>query len=201
LVTFLNLTISAFAQERGELSFTNPEYKKSAGGKIIAPVIDIFPQIAGGNYSRKRISEEISLFKSLGFERIYFVVANPGYPSFSSPNLSVMPPGRPWTNNAYQSVMRLGDVNFAYLYETKKQGLEAWAIYKPYECGTAQTIPENRSAPSSLSQVKTIGGSSIYLDNLLSENPALRVKRRPVPDSIAGRMSLPVERFELAFRL
>ena len=170
------------------------------GDKMIAPVVDIQPQLRGF-HDHKRIHEEMLLLKKLGFNRVYFVLCQPGYPAFSDPTISIMSPEKGTGNHTLESIIALGDPNFAYLYETQKLGMEAWAIIKPYESGTGFTIPHNASAPLSRKQIETIGGQHINFDNLISNNPELRVKRKPEPDSIINRLNEPIKSLEVAFCL
>ncbi len=170
------------------------------GGKMIAPVVDIQPQLRGF-HDYYRIQEEIFLLKNLGFERLYFVLCQPGFPAFSDPTISIMPTDKGTENHTLESILALGDPNWAYMYETKKQGMEAWAIIKPYESGTGFTIPHDAKAPLSRKKIETIGGQHIHFDNLISENPDLRVKRKPFSDSILKRLNEPIEALEIAFCL
>ncbi len=174
--------------------------KQTTGGKAIAPVVDIQPYLRGF-HDYERVREEIHLLRKLGFERVYFVLCQPGYPAFSDPNISIMPPNKGTGNNTLESILALGDPNWVYMYEAQRQGMEAWAILKPYESGTGFTIPHGASAPLSRSHVETIGGQHIHFDNLLSDNPELRIKRKPAPDSIIKRLNEPVESVEIAFCL
>lgn len=173
-------------------------FKKTKGGKAFAPVVDIMPYLRG-MHDYSRVHKEMRLLKELGFERVYFVLCNPGYPVFSNPSLSVMPPDKGTGYYTFESLMKLGDPNWAYMYEAQKLGMEAWAVIKPYESGGGITIPHDAKAPTSVSKVETIGGQQIYFDNLLSDNPELRVSRKPVPDSIFCRMNEPVTSIEVAF--
>jgi len=59
----------------------------------------------------------------------------PGYPTFSDPTVSVMPTDKGTGNYTLESILALGDPNYAYMYEAKRLGMEAWAIIKPYESG------------------------------------------------------------------
>ncbi|WP_139215847.1 hypothetical protein [Parapedobacter composti] len=143
---------------------------QTRSGKMVAPVIDIMPQLRVF-HDLKAIEREISELKALGFQRVYFVLCNPGYPSFASPRLSVMPLYPDLRNDMLRSILCLGDPNWVYAKEAKRQGLEAWAIIKPYESGTGNTIPHNRHAALSLAHVPTVGGQHIGFDELLSANP------------------------------
>jgi len=156
--------------------------KTTAKGKALAPVVDIFPQLCVSPHDDKRIDEEMRLLKELGFERVYFVLCNPGYPMFSSPNLSIQIPGQKTENYSWQSIKSLGDPNFAYLYHCHKYGMEAFAIIKPYECGGGATVPHNAVLSLDEYREKDIGGDRIGFDALLTEQPQLRVKRKPIKD-------------------
>jgi len=167
---------------------------------MIAPVVDIFTHLKGF-HDYKKVREEMVFLKKLGFERVYLVISQPGYPSFANPTVSVMPPDKGTGNQTLESILALGDPNYVYLYEAQRLGLEAWAIIKPYESGTGFTIPHGSNAPLSRKQIETIGGQHIHFDNLISNNPKLRVRRRPEPDSILNRLNEPVEALEVAFSL
>jgi hypothetical protein len=174
--------------------------KHTKGEKAFAPVVDIMPYLRG-MHDYNRVHEEMRLLKELGFERVYFVLCNPGYPVFSNPSLSVMPPDKGTGYYTFESLIKLGDPNWAYMYEAQKLGMEAWAIIKPYESGGGITIPHGATAPTSISKVETVGGQQIYFDNLLSGNPELRVIRRPDPNSVIRNINEPVTSVELAFCL
>ncbi len=174
--------------------------KQTKGGKAIAPVVDIMPYMRG-IHDHNRVREEMKLLKELGFERVYFILCNPGYPVFSHPSLSVMPPDKGTGYYTFESLIKLGDPNWAYMYEAQKLGMEAWAVIKPYESGGGITIPHGAKAPTSVSKAETVGGVQIYFDNLLSGNPELRVARKPDPDSIVNRFNEPITSIEIAFCL
>lgn len=157
--------------------------KMTRAGKAIAPVVDIFPQLAVGFHDQARVAEEMRLLKSFGFDRVYFVLCNPGYPTFSNPILCLQPPDVPgFENYTFKSIAALGDPAFAYLHECHRQGMEAFAILKPYEGGGGSTIPHGARMAFEPVREKSIGGDRIGFDALLSQRPDLRVKRRPIPD-------------------
>lgn len=174
--------------------------KTTAGGKAIAPVVDIMPQLCVSVHDHGRIREEMALLKQLGFDRIYFVLCQPGYPMFSNPWLSLMSNDPAVENHMLASLTALGDPNWAYVQECHKQGMEAWAVIKPYEGGGGSTIPHGAVAPMSVAHVETVGGRQIHLDALLGSRPDLRVKRRPDPRSAAAAAE-PITGLELAFCL
>ncbi len=207
LITVALLAISSFLlisntakNEENDRGVGKNELKQTKKGKAIAPVIDVQPQLRRlHNVDSVRV--EIQEIKKLGFDRVYMVLCNPGYPAFSDPGITPMPLDKKTGNRTLESILKLGDPNWVYLNEAKKAGLEAWAIIKPYESGTGSTIPHGANAPLSLAQIETIGGQHVYLDNLLSKNPELRVLRRPLPDSILARLNEPLKELEIAFCL
>ena len=100
--------------------------KTTSLNTAIAPVVDIFPQLAIGYHDRQRIRDEMTLLRSFGFDRVYFVTCNPGYPQFSNPWLSLMPPYPETENYAWESILALGDPNAVYLQECHRQGMAAF---------------------------------------------------------------------------
>ncbi len=205
---FLSLTAIILSGQNLETTFylNNNEFsktkilKQTKRGKAFAPVVDIMPYLRG-IHDYNRVHEEMKLLKELGFERVYFVLCNPGYPVFSNPSLSIMPPDKGTGYHTFESLIKLGDPNWAYMYEAQKLGMEAWAVIKPYESGGGITIPSGAHAPTSVCQAETVGGQQIYFDNLLSGNPELRILRRPDPDSIIQKLNKPVTSIEVAFCL
>ncbi len=156
--------------------------KTTKNGKAIAPVVDIFPQLCLGFHDDARIDEEMRLLESLGFERVYFVLCNPGYPMFSNPMLCIQPPNQASENYSFKSIVSLGDPNFAYLHHCHHHGMEAFAVIKPYECGGGSTVPHGAKLPLSPAKVETVGGDRIGFDNLIGKKPHLRIKRKPIRD-------------------
>lgn len=156
--------------------------KTTRNGKAIAPVVDIFPQICVSHHDDARVDEEMRLLKEFGFDRVYFVLCNPGFPMFSNPWLSLQPPGVASENHSFQSLVSLGYPNFAYLHACHRHGMEAFAVMKPYECGGGSSVPHGAKLPLDPVRYETIGGERIGFDNLIGSRPDLRVKRRPIPD-------------------
>jgi hypothetical protein len=170
----------------------------TANGTAFAPVVDIAPQLAVSVHDHRRVRREMELLKAFGFDRVYFVLANPGYPQFSNPWLALIPPDLGTENHTFESILQLGDPNFAYLKACHDAGMEAWAIIKPYEGGGGSTVPDGANVPFGHGRAPTIGGERIYFDALLSQHPEYRVIRRP--DAERERLSKqPIRGLELAF--
>jgi hypothetical protein len=157
--------------------------KTTAKQTAVAPVVDIFPQLAIGYHDRRRIRDEMALLRSFGFDRVYFVTCNPGNPQFSNPWLCLMPPYPGCQNYAWESINALGDPNAVYLQECHRQGMAAFAIYKPYECGGGLTVPHGAPVLFDTGRHETVGGDRIYLDTLLARRPDLIVQRKPASEN------------------
>ena len=93
--------------------------------KQFAPVIDIFPAVCEYPLTYDIIGRQLDELAGLGFKRVYFVACNAGYPHFSNPWLSLMAPNNRSGQSAIQSLVQLGDPNFAYMHEAHKRGMEA----------------------------------------------------------------------------
>ncbi|MFA6960937.1 MAG: hypothetical protein WC205_09320 [Opitutaceae bacterium] len=173
--------------------------KTTRAGKSLAPVVDIFPQITVGHHDEARIAEEMRLLKTLGFERVYFVLCNPGYPMFANPALSLQPADIPGLDNhSARSVSALGDPNAVYARQCRLHGMEAFAILKPYEGGGGATVPHGAKLPCDMHREPDVGGDRIGFDDLLSRRPDLRVQRKPV-EHYDRLMQEPVERITARF--
>ena len=60
----------------------------------------------------------------------------------------------------------------------KKHGMEAIAIYKPYEGGGGSTIPHGKKTPFNTKYIDSIGGKRIGFNDFIIDNPHYRVKRK-----------------------
>jgi hypothetical protein len=158
------------------------------------------PQLCFGVHDYERVREEMRLLKQLGFERVYFVLNPPGFPTTARPFFGVMPAGNKCGNHSFESLLALGDPNWAYLHACHEQGMEAWAIIKPYEWGGITTIPHGRRARCSVAHVPTVGGERISFSTLLSNHPELALARRPEP-ALEKFKHEPVTAIEIVFCL
>jgi hypothetical protein len=180
---------------------TMPFSRQTPKGTAIAPVVDIFPHLMVGFHDCKRVREEMRLLKSLGFERVYFVTCNPGYPMFSNPALSLLPPNLPGVENfAARSLAALGhEPEKAYVEACHAEGMEAFAIYKPYEGGGGCTVPHGAQTVTNGFSLVDLGGDRIGFDSLLSAHPEWRVQRRPEP-AWERQNQMPVNKLEISFQ-
>lgn len=174
--------------------------KTTARGTAFAPVVDIAPQLAVSRHDHERVRREMELLRAFGFERVYFVLVNPGFPQFSNPWLALLPPNLATENYTFDSLLQLGDANFAYLHACHEAGMEAWAIMKPYESGGGSTVPHGARVPFGHGRVPSIGGDRIYFDSLLTRHPEYAVCRRPDADA-EQRALQPIREIELVFCL
>ncbi len=175
--------------------------KLTRSGKVIAPVIDIFPQLAAVLHDEAMVADQMKLLRGFGFNRVYFVLCNPGYPMFSHPRIMLQPPHvQGLENHAFESIRALGDPNFVYALQCRRHGMEAFAVIKPYEGGGGTTVPHGAKISLETFRETTIGGDRIAFDHLLSVRPDLRVKRRPIP-GYEQLLAQPVEAISIDFCL
>jgi hypothetical protein len=170
-------------------------------GKPFAAVIDIFPQLCLGQYDAAKVEKNIALLADLGIKRLYFVVCQPGYPSFSNPWVALLPPGNDCDNYALESVIALESPNLTFCRYAKKFGMEAIAIMKPYEGGGGATVPHDaRFFWEAGGRHECVGGDRVNFDNLLARHPEFRVQRKPIPN-YERDIHQPFRRVELVFCL
>lgn len=168
--------------------------------KRVAPVIDLFPGMAHAPYHHETIGEQVEILAALGYERIYFVVVNYGLPGFSSPMFRPMPTDNLYGNHTLASMIAVGDANAMTAYEIKRRGLEAVAVYKPYEGGTGFCFGHGDKPRGSPHFLEELGGWTGPYDNLVMDHPDKRVVRRPEPEA-EELNELTLERLELTFCL
>ena len=166
----------------------------------ISPVLDLWPNMCINRHHGGHFRKRLELLAGLGFKRIYFVATLPGFPMFSSPWLCLYPMHNNHGHYGLESIVNAGDPNFDVIFEAHKLGMEAFAVFKPYEGGSGHTLPDGMEPEVPRNCVKQIGGIGIGYDNMIGENPELRVKRRQIPD-YDRLISLPIDRLEVSFVL
>ena len=82
---------------------------------------------------------------------------------------------------------------------THKQGLEFYAIIKPYETGESTTHPEGSAEATRRPGPPHIGGKCTHVDKWTAAHPDLRLRGRRA-DIPVGLDSIPVERIQLRQR-
>ena len=175
--------------------------RTTKNGKPFAAVIDIFPQLCLVRNDMTLVDREIELLAEFGFQRLYFVVCLPGYPSFSNPWITLQAPDNDCHNHSLESIVALDSPNWAFCRCAKKHGLEAFAIFKPYEGGGGATVPSGaRIFWEPGGRYPGVGGDRIQFDALLARHPELRVQRKPIPH-YEQRISQPFTAVELTFCL
>jgi len=170
-------------------------------GKPFAAVIDIFPQLCLTRNNVSIVEKNIALLADLGIKRLYLVVCPPGYPSFSNPWLSLLPPDNDCHNYAIESIIALESPNHIFCRYAKKYGLETFAVMKPYEGGGGATIPAGGKFFWKAGGLhKCVGGERVCFDNLLASHPEFCVQRKPIP-RYEQDVSQPFRKLELGFCL
>jgi len=166
--------------------------------KQIAPVIDIFPQIAmEKDFSPDVIRREVTLSAAMtGCKRIYCVTTNPGFPMFSSPWNALLPENNRCSNYALANIRRVGDANALFAQAVHACGCEAFAVFKPYEQGGGRSVAHGAPTNPYVASIEDIGGKQTGYGALLSEHPEYAVSRFPYNDILENE---PIVRIELDY--
>lgn len=157
-------------------------------------VVDVQVVAAKTVLNRENIHQQMKELADAGFTRVYFILCNPGYPMFSSPTSA------PYKGSMLLMTDRmLGyNINAAYAQACKENGMEAIAIYKPYEGGGTMSVPADQTAIGSALNDPAVGGNRVFFDQFISENPQLRLRRKA---DDAWNTQQPITGLEAAFML
>ena len=186
--------------------------KEEYGSKNIYPVFDFTTQVrvldSNGltPYSDKNLDNTMRTLKNMGFTRIYVVTYNQGIASLGNGFIKPIPDvkGHIYYEKQYEQVH--GDFDAQFIKYAHKYGMEAIAIYKPYEGGGGTSFPLdatlNNTAYANFITQKTIltgaTGNRTYFMNFIANNPTLRVKRKY--DAVEVENSkLPIDKVEMYF--
>ncbi len=164
----------------------------------LAPQTDIFLDMCYGPHDPEVVKRKLQVFKELGFERVYFVAANPGYPQYGMPFLDFIADPDAYGNYARESVQHTTNINRVMIRAAHEAGLEAWPVFKPYEGGVGRTLPVGEEHPYRDKGLPDVGGTAYGYDSFILENPHMRLARRPGSGRDAD-LDEPLTRIELAF--
>ena len=145
-------------------------------GLALAPSYDVNGNIATFTHTREEYAKVAEFFAESGFQRVYVVTTRAGVPAASSGSNQWNDPGETkWSLS--DSLIVGGDANFEFLYACHKVGLEAIAVYKPYE-GGGVSKGADADMSDSLFYEETIGGYWTGYDTFISNHPEMRLSRK-----------------------
>lgn len=163
----------------------------------LAPVTDLWLDLCYGPHDPAVLDAKMDIFKALGFERVYFVAVAPGLPAYGSRFLDT--PAQPEIFGHYglASFHNLNDEpNRAFIEAAHEDGLEAFAVFKPYESGVGRTLPLGEAHPQRSKGLPDVGGTAYGYDAFVMEHPDMRLQRRFEPE-VAALADQSIERIEI----
>ena len=164
-------------------------------GKQLAPVLDFASRTQSKAYNFARLNAEIKTLKDMGFRRIFVVVDLPGYPKFASERSAPFIGG-----NKLKSIEALGgNPSAAVARACREQGMEAIAVFKPYENGGTYSVPDDATVLEQGFKEKTATGTYLFFDEFTAKHPEMRIQRRN--DYDADDHKLPITKIEMEFML
>lgn len=181
LFLIMIMIVSKIIEWGGYVKASETDDKKSVtlsltdDGHAFAPTVDVNGHIASIIYTPNECQKVMNDFAAKGFERVYFVTTRSGVPGASS--AANQWNGINGTNHITETLIYSGDANFAFVYACHKAGMEAIAVYKPYESGGI-TSPHGTSVPAGLYSEETIGGVMTGFDSFTGLHPEYRLKRK-----------------------
>ena len=156
-------------------------------------VIDVAEEISSKVVTRDAIREQMRSLYEAGIRRVYLEVIPEGYPSGENCIDSVFLPADYEESCMNKSVNILLDPNLAYSYECRAAGMEAIAVYAPYDGGGSVSIPTDKSADSlfALSGRQTVGGTTVYNTVFAGEHPEYLVAANSaVSQNVSEKVSI-----------
>ena len=146
----------------------------------ISVVIDIAEEISSAVVTREDIREQMKALYDSGVRKVYFETIPEGYPARENCIDNVFIPADYDESCLNKSVSILLDPNLAYSYECRAAGMEAIAIYAPYDGGGSVSIPTDVSADTLFDQNgrHVVGGTAVYNTVFAGEHPEYLVAAR-----------------------
>ncbi len=201
----LNKAYKFITDERGYIvyaeraSATDVEIEKLIGatsfetenGTTVAGVLDVqgwWHRI----YSYKTLSGYVMQLKNMGLRRIYVVTSNPGYPMFAAAITGYSSRRGYDAALSYFKNMGFEYPDFAIADACHKNGMECYAVYKPYEGGGGVSTPLGAEVGWGCVAYEDMFGQRYSFDNFiestLAQGKDYRVCRRPdgVNDELDG---------------
>ncbi|HVA86780.1 MAG TPA: hypothetical protein VNF73_10755 [Candidatus Saccharimonadales bacterium] len=147
--------------------------RQRTGPFILSTTVDFPDDLYNGVYTPHLLGELMRFLRSLGMRRVYWLDYGDPDPASElwSPMLSQTPYGE-------ASLARLGDPLAAAVQAAHANGLELYAVMKPFAGATTITWPDG-SPEASRGALARIGGRIRDPYAYLGHKPDLRIRRRP----------------------
>lgn len=172
----------------GSPAHPNGQRPKPVRNYDLSICIDFYDDVIARAWTPKTFREAARLHRKHGIKRIYFI-DHGGYEGgfFNHTTLSVHEPRvRENLHNTYQES---GEFLNAMVQAGHAEGLEVYAIVKPYETGLTSVLPADSARAAEHGGVPHIGGIQPWVDRFTASNWQLRVERdlSPLPDDLDQR--------------
>ena len=150
--------------------------------------IDFFDDLIRGGWTENTFRECMAYHRKNHVRRVYFIDhfgAKGGW--WKNAGMETRFPGhQKFIDQTFQNV---GDFLPAAVRAGKAEGLEVFAVIKPFETGMGYTIPAREGEPAPRGAIRSLGGWTFWTTDFTAANPDLRMERnmRDIPEDLAQR--------------
>ena len=165
--------------------------KAKRGDFFLSAMVDFPDDCLSRDYTREKIGQMMAALAALGIRRVFWIYCggkNDGL-LYDEKRLFWNPEGRRRVKQCFETVDRPLEVAVP---AAKENGMEIYAVIKPYETGLSFTVPEGSPEAGLFPQVERIGGYVPVVYNFTARHPDMRIERRM--DNIPANIdSIPIQ--------
>lgn len=146
----------------------------------LATCIDFYDELINTWFDEKRLRDYLSLLKSWGYERIYWIYIFKYSDGFLDHNRIPQV-----SENARKSYEAVGELTPAVCRIAHELGMEFYCVFKPIDFGFYAIYPYDHENAAKYGKINCIGGTSYWAVNDLVRLQKYRIKRHPadiIPD-------------------
>lgn len=169
--------------------------------KPLVPVSDLAYDMRLGPQSAETLDARAAYLASLGFERMQIVTPLPGYPQLRLIPFGLDANGGRHQKASLQSIISLQAPAREAAAAAHRHGLEAVAVYKPYEWGGFWSLPEGSPLLEGSNTFPVPYGRLQGIQPFASRHPEYAVAHRPLKAEEQGVSCQQVHRVEAIFSM
>ncbi len=150
-----------------------------------------------GVYQLETVDAMMKKLRDMGVRRVYWNYYGPyddGYVWLKDLPAFVHSPRN--SEHSASTYRQLGNVIRVAVQAAKRNGLEIYAVMKPYETGTSCILPEGSPEAQEYGVLSHLGSRILQVDKFVSKHPEMRIRRRS-DDLPPGLVDMPIETIRL----
>jgi hypothetical protein len=179
---FSSLRVEAFHQAPALLAPSRSEQFD------LSVCIDFFDDLIHGPWTEDTFRECMAYHRENHVRRVYFIDhfgAKGGW--WKNAGIEARFPGH--QKSIDQTFQNVGDFLPAAVRAGRAEGLEVFAVIKPFETGMGYTLPARDGEPAPAGAIRSLGGWTFFTTDFTAAHPHLRMERNmsDIPEDLAQR--------------